>query len=234
MLDIIDILEKGLVIDNKEKKIGVYYPSELPYCVRKTYYSYKSKPKYDLFTYKTFAIGNGLHYMIQNALIAYSTMYDDLKVNVEESIKQTSETRLILDNEIELHGRPDVFLVNTKTGERYVIEIKSHGNLEYLKEAEDKHLMQLNFYLNFFRDAKGILLYVNKAKLDKSKPIEKYEHFRVYQDITFNEDLLEKLKERAKELHQSLKEDKVPRAEAKEIGEMWQCLNCPFKNICKV
>ncbi|MGC8588900.1 MAG: CRISPR-associated protein Cas4 [Hydrogenobaculum sp.] len=233
MLDLVDIIEKGLAIDEREKKIGIYYPSELSYCIRKNYYSYKSKPKYDLFTYKTFAIGNGLHYMIQNALISYSTLYDDLKVDIEESIKKTSETRLILDD-LELHGRPDVFLVNTKTGERYIIEIKSHGNLEYLKEAEDKHLMQLNFYLNFFRDAKGILLYVNKAKPNKNKPIDKYEHFRVYQGITFNEELFKKLEERAKELHKSLKEDKLPIAEAKAKGEMWQCLNCPFKNVCKV
>ena len=69
-MKIVELIEKGvtLIEPDKDKKIGIYYPSEASRCVRQAYYSYFEKPHYDIETQKAFSIGNALHALVQNAL----------------------------------------------------------------------------------------------------------------------------------------------------------------------
>lgn len=228
-MEILPMIKEGitLITSDKQNRIGVYYPSTLSYCMRKNYYSYLEPQKFDLQMHKVFAVGSAFHTIIQKALTFYTMKYPELKIYHEpEDIKRTYQ-----GNGYELHGRPDTILT-TADGTMHILEFKSIKSIgAWLATAQESHISQLNYYLHFYPEATGNIIYINKQD---GAGIEEYREFAgfKYQEALFNI-----LVDRAERLHRHLTQtDKygIPPAEAyeKEGEQGWQCRYCSYKDKC--
>ena len=227
-MKIVELIEKGvtLIEPDKDKKIGIYYPSEASRCVRQAYYSYFEKPHYDIETQKAFSIGNALHALVQNAL----------ELNKDYEVKNEVPSLVYKDKvaNLEIHGRLDSLVKDKKTGKLDLIEIKSIANPKYAPIKE--HYEQLNYYLYFYKEADGHLLYINKSK--KTHFDEDYVTFKEIpsnkqDNIKYDEALFQALLNRIRILHEYLTIKKLPYPEAKMSSDMyWQCDFCPFRQKC--
>jgi CRISPR-associated exonuclease Cas4 len=227
---VIELIEKGvnLIESNKDKKIGVYYPSEASKCVRQNYYSYFEKPHYDIETHKAFSIGNALHALAQNAL----------HLSENEFLKIDNEVPNLVyfdkENGFEIHGRLDSMIKDKRTGKIDIIEIKTIANIKYAPLKD--HFEQLNYYLHFYPDAEGHLLYINKSK--RSKFDDSFITFKEVpnenqEKITYNDELFQQTLKRVRILHHYLISKKLPYPEGKMSSDMyWQCDFCPYRAKC--
>lgn len=227
---IIELIVEGIkhIEPDKDKKIGVYYPSEASKCLRQSYYSYFEKPHYDIETHKAFSIGNALHNLAQTAL----------KLNESEEIKIENEVPNLVyedkENGLEIHGRLDSVIIDKKTGKIYIVEIKTIANPKYAPLKE--HFEQLNYYLHFYRGAEGYLLYINKSK--KTQFDDGYITFKEVpnskqEKIVYDEALFQETLKRVRILHDYLTHKKLPYPEGKMSSDMyWQCEYCPYRAKC--
>jgi len=226
MESIIDMINEGtkyLAEEERENQIGIYYPSSLFSCMRQTYFSYFEKPVYSLESLKAFSIGNAFHELIQKSLKAYGDKHNIIVNNELADLHYDTPT-------FSIHGRLDVFML-IEGNEKHIIEIKSHSDLKYLEaEGLAEHKAQLNYYLHFFPDAEGHLLYINKAH-KKMNDVD-YKNFRVYNGIKYNEELFGRMVSRAEKLDYYLKKRELPEAEALINNETWRCHYCPFREKC--
>ena len=227
---IVELREKGInEIDSspdKVKKEGVYYISEASKCVRQAYYSYFEKPKYNIETLKAFGIGEALHTLVQKAFEA----------NKDYEVKNEVPNLYYIDKlaNLEIHGRLDTIITNKKTGKIDIIEIKSIANPKYAPIKE--HYEQLNYYLYFYKEAEGHLLYVNKTK--KMQLDNDYVTFKEIpkegdNPIKFDEVLFTYVLNRIRILHDYVIRKKLPYPEAKLSSDMyWACGYCPYRQKC--
>lgn len=220
------IIRKGLrLIEEREKVIGRYYPSELSYCIRREHYSYLQKTTYDLEARKAFAIGDAIHQLIDNAFSSYSLKFPYFKVTVE------IPDLIYNGNGFVVSGRLDALV--EYNNERHIIEIKSHANPLRILNPNEHHLSQLNYYLHFYPDAKGHIIYVNKSKKIYSN-VDFLEFPKKDEpDLSYNDSAFKELMSRAERLHQSLVSGVLPEPEAKLNNELWQCKVCPFRKMCE-
>ena len=224
-MEIIPLIYHGIekLESEKEKKIGVYYISEASKCLRQAYYSFFEKPHYPFEQHKAFSIGNALHELAQKSLALNSDM--EVKNEIPDLTYKDELTGL------EIHGRLDTLI---KEGNKTdIIEIKTISNTKYAPITE--HFEQLNYYLHFYPEAKGHLLYINKAK--KGFNEEGYVEFKEIpkdkEEITYNEEMFRKIVKRMRILNEYLKTEKLPYPEAKLSNEIyWQCNFCPYRAKC--
>lgn len=237
-MEMLSMITEGisLIQSEKPKKIGVYYPSSITYCIRKEYYSYLEAEHHSLETHKNFAVGSAFHIIVQNALNYYAKAHPEIKTineleaDTEEERQKIREEFYYKEGDIELHGRPDTIIM-TPDGTKHILEIKSHGNLMYLKEASHNHILQLNYYLSKEYISDGNILYMNKAKKTNG---EEYEEFREFADIKYDHALFKELVGKARELHESLIHKELPEPEGYNRGGIndWECKGCPARIRC--
>lgn len=223
-MEVSNIVLKGLkyIKNEKEKKIGVYYVSEISSCIRRNYYSYFEETEYSYSSYKFFAIGNALHELIQKILSKSVTDNEWIKERNEVSHKYKGK-------DFEIHGRLDS-IVTDKDKNKYIIEIKTTSNLNFSPSTE--HTEQLNFYLHSYPKAIGYLLYLNTAK--KRFGSDNYIEMKEYK-IEYNTNLFNESVKKIERLHQALTNKELPEAESKnDKDKKWHCLVCPssFKERC--
>lgn len=211
------ILSEYLNQEPKKREIGVYYPSRLPYCLRQQWLEWKSESlEWPEDLLRIFELGN----LFQNFLKQVFEASKEIKLVKNE----VPFSVYIVEKGIFIKGRMDEIVILEKNGETFIIEVKTHRNLEYLKSPHEEHLKQLNFYLKMIPKAKGLLVYIQKNDL-------KIKEFQV----DFNQKLFEELILRAGKLHEHLLENKMPEPEAKLKESMkWQCNYCLFRKDCEV
>ena len=226
MMEIIPLIQKGIkkLEPEKEKQIGIYYISEASKCVRQSYYSYFEKPHYGFEQHKTFSIGNALHELAQKAI----ALNEGIQVETEVA-NLTYKDEL---TGLEIHGRLDVLI---KNGDKIdIVEIKTIANPKYAPITE--HFEQLNYYLRFYPNAEGHLLYINKSKkkLDEDGYVEFKEIPKGKNEkIVYDEALFQETLKRFRILNEYLTTKKLPYPEAKMSSDMyWQCIDCPYRAKC--
>lgn len=229
-MEILPIITEGisLIESEKPKIIGIYYPSEFGYCIRKSYYSYLYAERHELETHKNFAVGSAFHFIIQKGLDFYAKEHQDVKVTNEKAdIKEEFYYKI---DGIELHGRPDSIIMTDKG--IHLLEIKSHSSISehYLSVPQENHLHQINYYLHFYPKAEGHIIYMNKAKNNGGD----YQEFKEFANIFYDEDKFKAVVQWGLSLHTSLITNKLPEPEAylKDGWEGWQCKRCPAKKRC--
>lgn len=212
-MDINKIVDDVLDKEMRERKIGHYYVSEIPYCLRLLWYRYKIPKKIDAKTLRVFERGNILHGWLNEVLSKH------------ESVKILgNESRLIipLAAGIFLRGRLDDFVIIEDSMEKhkFVLEIKTTANINYQNGISPHHLMQITPYL-MIEECMGKVVYIDAKYLE----IKEFE-------TEFKWEIWEKVKNRTLELHEFLNKDKLPNPEAKENGRNWECYNCSYINEC--
>ncbi len=215
MIDFNEIIERFLKRELPKREIGKYYPSEIGKCLRNLYYSYKypkeTKPK----LLKIFEMGNMVHDFIVKVLESEKIPEIEL-VGYEIPVKYEIEDFVI-------SGRIDDVILLKTNGKKILVEVKSTKDIRNVREPQNTHLIQLQFYMRITGIKEGILLYVDKSNLEtKSFYVEYDEH---WSDLII---------ERFKMLHKSLVEDELPKPEAKLIPELsWMCNFCEYRDKCE-
>ncbi len=117
-------------------------------------------------------------------------------------------------------GRADAIVSDGK--ELYVLDIKSiNGQIfKSLNTPKEEHINQLQLYLHFFKQKKGILLYVNKDT-------QELKEFLINYKPEISQLLLNNLKDLKNKIDKNLVPDRIP-----GWPEDWQCQYCQFKEIC--
>lgn len=219
MSKIDEIIDKHLEREEKKRKVGVYFCSEIPYCMRRTWYSYKVNRPYPPETKRVFERGNVYHEWLAK-IFSKSTI-----------VKSTeAEARLIIPDPqtgIVIRGRVDDFITIEDGGKRYVCEIKTTADISYTTAVSKHHLYQITPYLLIDYDDEGKplpgkVIYIDSRNLS----IKEF-------NVEFDLKILQKILQRARKLHNHLLENSLPEAESKGINEdKWLCRYCLYADLC--
>jgi CRISPR/Cas system-associated exonuclease Cas4 (RecB family) len=212
------IIEEFFDREIEERKIGVYYPSDLSYpCLRRNYFEYKIPKKYEIAKLKIFQSGDLVHAWFRDVLFKNYVSSDILREFDFEGKLSFSCA------DFEIRGRFDDFIILKWDGEPILIEVKTVRDLRFFKsEMKKHHMMQLNFYMRVMGIEKGFLVYIDRATLQHKV----FEH-------KLDEKLFQEIVKRAEKLHKCLIENKLPPAEGKiEKEKGWICSYCLWRLEC--
>jgi len=211
-IDFNKLVDQYLLQEYKPKQIGRYYPSEIGGCIRKTWFSYKRPKQVKAELMRIFEAGNMLHEFISEVIRSEKNPEVEL-LSEEMPIK-------IEEKEFMISGRVDNLILVKISDEKILVEVKSTKMLpEYYNK---QHEMQLQLYMHATEVHNGMILYIQKDNL-KTK----------WFDIKYNEKIINKIIEKFNTLDKSLKQDKMPEAEAKLNADIkWMCRYCDYKEDC--
>lgn len=214
MIDFNQLINNYVKREIKEKTVGRYYPSEAGNCIRKVFYSYKNPKEVDLELLKIFEAGNILHEFIVDVLESEKNPHVEL-------LEKESPFTLEIDD-VTISGRVDDIIIVKIDNKVFLVEVKSTSSLKYTDEPSEAHIMQLQLYMNAKNIHNGLIIYLEKNTL-QSKSFH----------VKYNEKIFEKTIRRLKEIHQYLKENKLPIPEARIIStKTWMCKNCQYREDC--
>jgi len=200
--------------ESKVKEDTTFYPSEISYCKRKNYYGRRCKIPFDKETLRTFQVGNLIHNFISYLL----------KKNLETKLLDSERSLTVIANaeeDIDIRGRLDnLVLVNTGEGsEKTIFEVKTSSNIQYMKEAQEHHVMQITPYLRALQLKKGYIIYVEKNTLKtKVFPVE------------YDKKIFLELVKRTREIAKHLRENSLPEPEGRKSS--WECSMCLYRDKC--
>ncbi|MBL7100550.1 MAG: Dna2/Cas4 domain-containing protein [Nanoarchaeota archaeon] len=214
MIDFNALISNYVRREIKEKTPGRYYPSEAGNCMRKVFYSYKDPKEVGLELLKIFEAGNILHEFIVDVLESEKNPHIEL-------LEKESPFTLEIED-IVISGRVDDIVVLKIDNKVYLVEVKSTSSLKYTNEPHEAHIMQLQLYMHAKNIHNGLVIYLEKNTL-QSKSFH----------VVYDEKKAEKTIQRLKELHQHIKEDKLPVPESRVIStKAWMCKGCQYREGC--
>ena len=214
MIDFNKMVSNYIEKENKPKTVGRYYPSEIGGCLRKVWFSYKQpkEPEPDLL--KIFEIGNMMHEFVVDVLQSEKNGDIDL-VDAELPFE-------IKMKDFTVSGRIDNLIIIKAANKNVLVEVKSVGDLSKINCAKEQHQMQLQLYMFAMKVRDGLLLYVDKKNLRSKTFTVEYDEPQALHAL-----------ERFSILHNYLKEDIIPEAEAKlDNCKRWTCFYCEYKEEC--
>ena len=214
MIDFDKMIDNHIARENRAKKEGRYYPSEIGSCLRKVWYSYKHPLQVKPDLAKIFEIGNIMHDFVVEVLKS--------EKNKEVELLKSEFPLKIQGNGFLVSGRVDDLILVKESGKSWVVEVKSTKSVDFVKKADEKHLMQLQLYMHATGIHNGMVLYIDKTNL-KSKVFP----------VKYNEEKAKEIMERFRQLHELLSSGLLPIAEAKKKEEMsWMCRYCEYAEKC--
>jgi CRISPR/Cas system-associated exonuclease Cas4 (RecB family) len=214
MIDFDKLVDGHIAREHRPKQIGRYYPSEVGSCLRKLWYSYKYPLEVDSDLLKIFEAGNIIHGFVVEVLKS--------EKNKDVELLKSEMPFKIEAEDFVVSGRVDDLVLVKASGKNVLVEVKSTKDISFVKKPQTNHVMQLMFYMEATGVHNGIVLYIDKNDL-KSKVFE----------VEFDSHRAAEIFDRFKFLHEHLKKDAVPEAEAKGVeGIKWMCKYCEYKEKC--
>lgn len=206
------IIKDALKREERERRIGTYYASELPYCIRANYYKYKIPKEFDIETLMVFESGTIVHDW-------FAKIFRESELIGEHSSEGSTVYR---EGDFQIRGRFDNLFVMNTDNEKFLVEIKTVMDKRFIKNPKEHHVAQLNFYMNMLEYKKGYIIYVDRRNLG----------FEVF-EIDVNISLFKEIIERTKILDTALRLGIMPVAEARNDKEKkWLCKYCIYKETC--
>ncbi len=193
----------------KDREQHHFYITDAGKCPRAVFFKFKKAPSEEIEPriLMMFDHGDHIHQLIMKPLFGIK----DIRVVAAEIAIPPQEL---------ITGRADAIISDGK--DLYVLDIKSiNGQIfNTLQEPKEEHLNQIQLYLHFFKQKKGILLYVNKDTQDLK------EFF-----VDYNPQIAKKLLEELINLKNKIDQNIIPERIA-GWPDNWQCQYCQFKEIC--
>ncbi len=214
MIDFNSMIDNHLKRERKPKGIGRYYPSEVGYCLRKVFYSYKYPKEIKPDLLKIFEMGNIVHDFVVEVLESEKNSHVEL-LKSEFPFKEEIDDFII-------SGRIDNLILLKKNGKKILVEVKSTSDIGYIESPKPHNVIQLQLYMHYMGIKDGILLYVGKKDLQS----------RVF-TVEYDEKEAKKIIKRFKKLHGKLTKNEVPDPEGRMFKDMdWMCRFCEYKDRC--
>lgn len=215
MIDFKKLVDQHIAREFRPKQIGRYYPSEVGTCMRKVWYSYKHPQDIDPSLRRIFEVGDILHGFVVEVLKS--------EKNKDVELLKSEMPFTINVEDFVISGRVDDLVLVKSSGKNALIEVKSIKDVSMVKKPLNSHMMQLMFYMEATGVHNGMVLYIDKNNLDS----------RVF-EVEFDAQKASDIFDRFSFLHNHLKKDEVPGAEAKTVSDMnWMCKFCEYGGKCK-
>jgi CRISPR/Cas system-associated exonuclease Cas4 (RecB family) len=207
-----EIIDKFYLDKEKYKKEQTnFYISEAGKCHRQIFFKFKNAPRKEMEAniLRLFDHGEHMHRLIMKPLLSTR----DIHVVASEVDIPPQEI---------VRGRADAVLSDGK--ELFVLDIKSMNSMVFrnLKEPKEENVLQLQLYLHFFKIPKGLLLYVDKDRLELKEFL-----------VTYNPAISESLISGLAVLKEQIKKDIIPER-LETYPSDWQCQYCQFKEVCQI
>lgn len=195
----------------KDREQHHFYITDAGKCPRAVFFKFKKAPaeEMDPRVLMMFDHGDHIHQLIMKPLFGI------------RGIQVVAAEVNIPPQEL-ISGRADAILSDSK--DLYVLDIKSiNGQIfKSLSEPKEEHINQIQLYLHFFKQKKGILLYVNKDT-------QELKEFLVSYKPEIAQLLLGELKDLKTKIDKNIVPDRIP-----GYPDNWQCQYCQFKEICSM
>ena len=207
-----EIIDQFYLDKEKFKKEQTrFYISEAGRCPRQVFLKFKNAPKKELEPafLRLFDHGEHMHRLIMKPLLSTR----DIHVVASEVDIPPQEI---------VRGRADAILSDGK--ELFVLDIKSMNSMVFrnLQEPKDENVQQVQLYLHFFKIPKGILLYVDKDRLELKE-------FLVTYNPATAEQLISGLRVLKKQIEENIVPERIP-----VFPSGWQCQYCQYLEVCKM
>jgi len=215
MFDFNDMVTNYMQRSSRGKTMGRYYPSEIGSCMRKVWYSYNYPTEIQPELLKIFALGNMMHDLVVKVL--------ESEKNKDVQLLQSEFPLKIEAPDFLISGRVDDLVLVKTSGKTIVVEVKSTKSIDFVKEASESHVMQLQLYMHATGIHNGIVLYVDKGNL-QSKQFE----------VEYSKEQVKEIMERFGQLHKLLTAKLLPIDEAKkDEKKQWLCRFCEYSDKCE-
>ena len=195
----------------KDREQRHFYVTDAGKCPRAVFFKFKKAPAEAMEPriLMMFDHGDHIHQLIMKPLFGVRSIHvvaAEINIPPQELIA----------------GRADAIISDGK--ELYVLDIKSiNGQIfKSLNVPKEEHINQIQLYLHFFKQKKGILLYVNKDTQDLKE-------FFIDYDSKIAEGLLKELSDLKAKIDRNIIPSRIP-----GWPEDWRCQYCQFKEICKI
>ncbi|MBW2671955.1 MAG: hypothetical protein JRD89_00900 [Deltaproteobacteria bacterium] len=210
------LAEEYVKREPRERKPHSYYASEIPWCLRKVYYSHTARREFPIDKLLLFKAGDQAHWFVRSVL-----KWAGLLVDAERSISIVDP-----ETDVEIRGRLDDVLV-METGEgQAVVEVKSVARygLKYISGPKDPHVMQITPYVRVVSARLGYLVYLERDSYASKT-------FRVDYDPA----VLKAALARAVEVDRCIERGEPPVAEARATpGREFECKQCLYSDLCSL
>ncbi len=214
MIDFDKLIDQYLHREKRPKTVGRYYPSEIGYCMRKVWFSYKYPMETEKDLIRIFHLGNILHDFIVSVLKS--------EKNPEVELLETELPFRMSIEDFIVSGRIDDLVLVKEDNKKFLVEVKSTRSVDTITEPVHTHLVQLQLYMYAMGIHDGIILYIEKNNL----------HSKAF-EVKFDEEIAKQAVNRFKILHRYLKMNRIPEAEAKNNEKIkWMCRYCEYKEMC--
>ncbi len=204
-----EIIDKYYLDRQRNKEQRHFYISDAGKCSRAVFFKFKNAPRKEMGAniLRLFDHGDHMHKLIMKSLLSTR----DIHVVASEVN--------IAPQEI-ISGRADAIISDGK--QLYVLDIKSMNSMIFrnLIQAKEENVEQLQLYLHYFKIPKGILLYVDKDKLELKEFI-----------VSYNQIQAESLLKQLTVLKKQIDSNTIPSRLA-DYPDGWQCNYCQFREIC--
>lgn len=204
-----EIIDKYYLDRQRNKEQHHFYISDAGKCSRAVFFKFKNAPRKEMGAniLRLFDHGDYMHKLIMKSLLSTR----DIHVVASEVN--------IAPQEI-ISGRADAIISDGK--QLYVLDIKSMNSFIFksLTGPKQENVEQLQLYLHYFKIPKGILLYVDKDKLELKEFLVNYNQIQA-------ETLLKQLAVLKKQIDSNTIPSRTP-----GYPDDWQCNYCQFREIC--
>lgn len=206
-----ELIDKFYLDRQKDREQRHFYVTDAGKCGRAVFFKFKNAPRreMDANILRLFDHGDHIHKMIMQPLLATR----DIHVVASEVNIPPQEL---------ISGRADAIISDGK--DLYVLDIKSINSMVFknLQAPKEENIDQLQLYLHYFKIPRGILLYVNKDNQELKEFLAEYDKARALK-------LLNELAELKKKIDGNVIPDRLP-----GYPQNWQCVYCPFSQVCDV
>jgi len=204
-----ELIDKFYLDRQKDKEQQHFYITDAGKCPRAIFFKFKNAPREEMEAkiLRMFDHGDHIHQLIMKPLLSIK------EIHVVASEVNIPPQELI-------SGRADAIISDGK--DLYVLDIKSMNSMIFknLAEPKSENVDQVQLYMHYFKVPKGILLYVDKDRLELKDFVLSYDQNRSNYLLKNLTDLKEKIDK-----------DIIP-VRMPEWPEGWQCQYCQFKEVC--
>ncbi len=204
-----ELIDKYYLDRQKDKVQTSFYISEAGKCPRTVFFKFKNAPKKEMKAniLRLFDHGDHMHQLIMKPLLSIRDVHvvcSEIDIPPQQLVR----------------GRADAIISDGR--QLYVLDIKSMNSMIFrnLSQPKPENIEQLQLYLHYFKIPKGILLYVDKDKLELKEFL-----------IDYNKIQAETLLKRLTVLKNQIDSNVIP-LRLQDYPDNWQCNYCQFREIC--
>jgi len=206
-----EIIDQFYLDRQRDREQRHFYITDAGRCPRTIFFKFKNAPRKEMEAniLRLFDHGDHMHKLIMKSLLSTRDVHvvaSEVNVPPQELIS----------------GRADAIISDGK--DLYVLDIKSMNSMIFknLTEPKEENVNQIQLYLHYFKIPKGILLYVDKDKLELKEFIVNYNQ-------TKSEFLLKNLANLKKQIDSNVIPSRIP-----DYPDTWQCKYCQFREVCDI